>query len=111
MKRKTLNQLARDPRFIPGIYNYCDRWCERCPFSNRCLNFAMEKEKDDGDPEARDLTNKKFWKKLETRFATRSKWSARTRKKWKSISMIRTCRRKSRHRSDWSDAARRRIVR
>ena len=68
MKRKALNQLARDPRFIPGIYNYCDRWCERCPLSNRCLNYAMEKEEDDGDPEARDLTNKKFWKKLENTF-------------------------------------------
>ena len=26
------------------------------------------KEEDDGDPEARDLTNKKFWKKLENTF-------------------------------------------
>ena len=25
--------------FIPGIYNYCDRWCERCPFTHRCQNF------------------------------------------------------------------------
>ena len=24
---------------IPGIYNYCDRWCERCAFTNRCLSF------------------------------------------------------------------------
>lgn len=68
MKRKALDQLARDPRFISGIYNYCDRWCERCPLSNRCLNYAMEKEEDDGDPEARDLTNEKFWKKLENTF-------------------------------------------
>ena len=26
--------------FILGIYNYCDRWCERCPFTNRCRVFA-----------------------------------------------------------------------
>jgi len=19
--------------YIPGIFNYCDRWCERCEFS------------------------------------------------------------------------------
>ena len=25
--------------FIPGIYNYCDRWCDRCPFTQRCQNF------------------------------------------------------------------------
>ena len=24
---------------IPGIYNYCDRWCERCVFSGRCRVF------------------------------------------------------------------------
>jgi hypothetical protein len=26
--------------FIVGIFNYCDRWCERCPFTNRCRLFA-----------------------------------------------------------------------
>ena len=29
--------------FIPGIYNYCDRWCERCLYTDRCRTFAMEK--------------------------------------------------------------------
>ena len=24
---------------IPGIYNYCDRWCERCALSARCRVF------------------------------------------------------------------------
>jgi hypothetical protein len=28
--------------FMPGIYNYCDRWCERCPFPSRCRVYAME---------------------------------------------------------------------
>jgi len=32
--------LADNPNFIEGIYNYCDRWCERCPMSHRCLLFA-----------------------------------------------------------------------
>jgi hypothetical protein len=70
MKAKALKELARDPRFIPGIYNYCDRWCERCPLSNRCLNYAMElAERDDNnDPGSRDLMNAKFWKKLEQSF-------------------------------------------
>lgn len=26
--------------FIAGIFNYCDRWCERCPLTNRCQVFA-----------------------------------------------------------------------
>jgi hypothetical protein len=63
-----LRKLAADPRFISGIYNYCDRWCERCPLSHRCLSYAMEKAEDDGDPGARDLANKKFWNKLHASF-------------------------------------------
>jgi hypothetical protein len=30
--------------FIPGIYNYCDRWCERCDFTDVCRTFSMEDE-------------------------------------------------------------------
>lgn len=26
--------------FIVGIFNYCDRWCERCALTNRCRLFA-----------------------------------------------------------------------
>ncbi len=29
--------------FITGIYNYCNRWCERCIYTNRCMTFASEK--------------------------------------------------------------------
>ncbi len=31
--------MKNEENFIPGIYNYCDRWCERCPFSNQCRSF------------------------------------------------------------------------
>lgn len=65
-----MRKLAGDPRFISGIYNYCDRWCERCHLSHRCLTYAMEQEDDDGDPAARDLANKKFWDKLHKTFQT-----------------------------------------
>ena len=41
MVRKLL-ALARDSRFIPSVYNYCDMWCERCPITSRCLVFASE---------------------------------------------------------------------
>ena len=30
--------------FIVGIYNYCDRWCEACPFTSRCRVFAAGAE-------------------------------------------------------------------
>ncbi len=64
MRTKDLIDLADDPNLIPGIYNYCDRWCERCAFSARCLVYLTEKEDDDGDPASRDITNASFWKRL-----------------------------------------------
>jgi hypothetical protein len=68
MNPKKLQQLARDPRFISGIYNYCDRWCERCPFSKRCLNFAIEQEENFPSGDERDLHNNEFWEHLHTMF-------------------------------------------
>ena len=35
---------AADPRLIPGIYNYCDGRCPRCPFTERCLTFLDNRE-------------------------------------------------------------------
>lgn len=68
MRTKDLIDLAADPNLISGIYNYCDRWCERCPFSSRCLVYLTEREDDDGDPANRDITNAAFWKKLASIF-------------------------------------------
>lgn len=63
MDRKDIERLAKDPRFVPGIYNYCDRWCERCSNTSRCMNYAMSEGEDDS-PESRDMNNKAFWDKL-----------------------------------------------
>jgi hypothetical protein len=35
---------ARNPHLIPGIYNYCDGRCPRCPFSDRCLTYLDSQE-------------------------------------------------------------------
>jgi hypothetical protein len=35
--------LADEQDLIPGIFNYCDRWCERCAFTSRCRVFASER--------------------------------------------------------------------
>jgi gas vesicle protein len=65
MRNKQLKELADDPNFISGIYNYCDRWCERCGFTARCRLYATEQaDPDANDPELRDITNEKFWQKL-----------------------------------------------
>lgn len=51
-------------RFIPGIHNYCDRWCERCPFTSKCAVYAMEERAMDDSEVDNDLENEKFWEKL-----------------------------------------------
>lgn len=33
-----------DTGFVPGIYNYCDRWCERCKFQSKCMSYTMRKK-------------------------------------------------------------------
>ena len=67
MERRSLTELASNPDLISGIYNYCDRWCERCPLTSRCLVYATEKE-DDDSAETHDLSNEAFWRKLGTVF-------------------------------------------
>ena len=55
-----------DGNFIPGIYNYCNRWCERCIYTNRCMNFSMDKQlrKEIEEEKSREKSmeeNKDFW--------------------------------------------------
>ena len=61
-----LKNPANNPDFIPGIYNYCDRWCERCSFTSKCLNYAMQKR---NSPEhikdkEKESKNEIFWQDL-----------------------------------------------
>jgi hypothetical protein len=68
MDEERMGELAGDPRFIPGIYNYCDRWCERCAFTARCLNYAMGQEMEAEASRARDSENQAFWDELHETF-------------------------------------------
>ncbi len=69
MDKERLKKLAKNPNHIIGIYNYCDRWCERCTFTSRCLNYAMEQEDPlKEDTEANDLSNQKFWSRISDSF-------------------------------------------
>ena len=67
MKKEDVLELAKDERFISGIYNYCDRWCERCSFTSRCMNFALDDEQS-LDPESLDIRNEAFWRRLSETF-------------------------------------------
>ena len=45
--------MDEEEQFISSIYNYCDRWCERCEFTTRCRVFADERSQmleDSDDP-------------------------------------------------------------
>ena len=35
--------MTSDEQFISSIFNYCDRWCEKCDFTTRCRVFADER--------------------------------------------------------------------
>jgi len=81
MDRDWLETLAGEKRFIPGIYNYCDRWCERCPQTSQCLNFAFS-EREFSDPETQDIRNEAFWRKLSEIFKETLELLRETGKKW-----------------------------
>lgn len=65
MDEKKYLRILRNPRFISGVHNYCDRWCERCPFTLRCSVYAVgeEMEKDRGP---HDRKNEELWPRLES---------------------------------------------
>src|SRR5580765_4053602 len=46
---------ASDPRLIPGIYNYCHRRCEQCPFTDRCLTFRRMRDDEVRHPDGNML--------------------------------------------------------
>lgn len=51
---------------IEGIYNYCDRWCERCAFVQRCAVGIEESKMADDE---KDMNNEAFWDKMSNTFA------------------------------------------
>jgi hypothetical protein len=51
--------------FIPGIYNYCDRWCERCTFTSRCQNYEGTSKL---TSDQLDINNKAFWENIASNF-------------------------------------------
>ncbi len=52
-------------KLISGIHNYCDRWCERCAFVQRCAVGIEDLKLTD---KQRDITNKEFWDNLSKNF-------------------------------------------
>jgi len=63
MNTEDVKRLAMNPELIAGICNYCDRWCERCPFTSRCMNYAMGEERGISS-ESHDLQSQEFWDEM-----------------------------------------------
>jgi hypothetical protein len=49
---------------IPFIYNYCDRWCERCAYTSRCAVFLSEQMEEKESLEGLEEKNQAFWDRL-----------------------------------------------
>lgn len=64
---------------IPGIYNYCDRWCERCEFTARCRVFAMEQER---AIDVENFTSEDLVRELSNTFAEVKEMLIEAAEKW-----------------------------
>jgi hypothetical protein len=63
MQEENSQRASRKSNYIDGIYNYCDRWCERCPFTSRCRNFAFGRELERCHEKGEEF-NEAFWDQL-----------------------------------------------
>ena len=52
IKNKMKDISLRDG-YIDSIFNYCDRWCERCAYTSKCRNYAFGEE--DPPPDGPEL--------------------------------------------------------
>lgn len=66
-----VRRAVQKPGIIPGIHNYCDRWCERCPKTAQCSVFQIEQARTAkrAGRAPRDLENQEFWDDLAESFA------------------------------------------
>lgn len=63
MNDDLFNGKFSEEDYYPGIYNYCDNWCERCRFNSRCLNYSLSQnmeEEENGDEENNSLVRIKI---------------------------------------------------
>lgn len=63
MNKDSFKKYFDNPRYIQGIYNYCDRWCKKCDFTDRCMHYALS-EDHFSEPDSVSITNKVFWQKI-----------------------------------------------
>lgn len=42
--KKKMHELSKKEGYIDSIFNYCDRWCKHCDFTERCRNYAFNED-------------------------------------------------------------------
>jgi len=42
--KNQMKEITLQESYSDTIFNFCDRWCEKCPFTSNCLNFALSAE-------------------------------------------------------------------
>jgi len=67
MNKDFMKKYLENPNYIQGIYNYCDRWCKKCNFTDKCMHFALSEEHFP-EQDSKNLTNKVFWQKISELF-------------------------------------------
>lgn len=51
--KNKMKDIALRDGYVDSIFNYCDRWCERCAFTSKCRNYAYAEE--DPPPDGPEL--------------------------------------------------------
>ncbi len=81
---------TKENNFIPSIFNYCDRWCERCDYTGRCRLFSMEEErKGENDGEEKYNFIKEFHKTFEETRKLIEEYAAKFDKDFSNVEEIR----------------------
>ena len=81
-KKERMKRLAESDQYISGIYNYCDRWCERCTLRSRCFSFAMDPDLRTEDSPRTDPNNEEFWQGISESFGLAFELLQESAEKW-----------------------------
>jgi len=65
--KETMKDLAQDENLLPGIYNFCDQWCQKCTWTDRCFTHRMSALADRPMEEKR-IDDPEFWDEISNSF-------------------------------------------
>ncbi|MCK5824974.1 MAG: hypothetical protein KAG96_06160 [Ichthyobacteriaceae bacterium] len=61
MKNTSNTINSSNNKYKPGIFRYCDRWCEKCDHTNECLFFEINNKL-----ESEERLKESFWNNMES---------------------------------------------